>query len=317
MKIKFLFSFILLGALAFLSGCCSIFHVDCPPDKIGNWFEAQQSLATDLNKYMGGTNWQIGALTGGIYPLGTTFYGPVPNSDCQFPTNIIYTIPLTPWPEITNGTAFNLSATLPAKWAAAIGLTLSANAAHTNVFYMKYSNLAQQFVYDDAFKNELANQTCHNSLVGGQTFSIIRGQIIGTLEVSSSSTFSIGGSITVTNIAGLTGQYSSDNGFLILETNAIAWFGIYSDVTVNAQPTGAVTNFVSSGSAPGLDSLNHQQSGTLVNSANTSRINDVGLMDAQLSPNANLTPGNYQITAPSINEAKALGAVPGPNDGLR
>ncbi|MHB8523843.1 MAG: hypothetical protein ACYDH9_24230 [Limisphaerales bacterium] len=198
-----------------------------------SWFEAQDAVAAVLNRHNGGTGFRIAAIKGAIYPLGTTFDGVTPSQECQFPTNVIANVDLTPWPEVFEGKAFNADFNLPLEWATAIGIAKAgANLDTQKSFHLRYSSLKQQFVYDGTLRKQLANAECHRSLgdLVDRPKAILRGYYAGTLEVSSTDAFDVGASFTVTTSAGLTIKYNRSGGFLIQQTNAVPWFGIYSDI---------------------------------------------------------------------------------------
>jgi hypothetical protein len=203
-----------------------------------SWFKTQDDVAIVLNKHLGGPRFKIVAIKGAIYPLGTTFYGTSPSRGCQFSTNDIFYADLTPWPEVFQSRTFGFDVSVPFEWAAAIGAgKAGANLKTQHSFHMRYSNLRQEFVYDETLLNQISNGVCRLSIedVLAQPRPILRGYLIGTLVVSSTNSFDVGANCTITNVAGLNIKYSADKGFLIEQTNAIAWFGIYSTIQVGKE----------------------------------------------------------------------------------
>jgi hypothetical protein len=198
------------------------------------WFKTQQDIAKVLNKYNGGPRFNIAAITGAIYPLGTTFYGTngvSPDRRCQFAPEDIFTNDLTPWPQIFRGKTFGFDVSVPFNWASAIGVgKAGANLNTQNAFNLKYANLRQVFVYDDTLLSQITNGQCQLSLgdIAACPRPILRGCYVGTLVVSSTNSFDVGANCIVTNVAGLNIKYNANRGFVIEQTNAIPWFGIYT-----------------------------------------------------------------------------------------
>ena len=212
-----------------------------PPVVFQSWFKSQQDVAAVLNQYNGGLRFKIAALTGAIYPLGTTFYGTngvSPDRRCQFAPEDIATVDLTPWPEVFQGRSFGFDVSVPFSWASAIGMgKAGANLNTQNAFHMKYANLRQVFVYDDTLLSRITNGQCQMSLgdIAACPRPILRGYYVGTLIVSSTNSFDIGANCIVTNVAGLNLKYNSNRGFVIEQTNAIPWFGIYTIIQAGTE----------------------------------------------------------------------------------
>ena len=209
-----------------------------PKDAIESWFKAQDEIAAVLNENIGGPRFKIVAIKGAIYPLGTTFYGTSPSRGCQFSTNDIFHVDLSPWPAVFQNRTFGFDVSVPFDWAAAIGAgKAGANLKTQRSFQMRYSHLQQEFVYDETLLSQISDGVCRLSIndITARPRPIIRGYIIGTLVVSSTNSFDISANCSVTNVAGLAITYSANKGFLIEQTNAIAWFGIYSIIQVGKE----------------------------------------------------------------------------------
>jgi len=121
---------------------------------------------------------------------------------------------------------------------------------------MRYSNLNQVFVYDGILLSQITNGECRLSLgdVAAHPKAILRGYYVGTLEVSSTNSFDIGANCEITNVAGLDVKYTINRGFVIEQTNAIPWFGIYS--TISAREEGLRTGWSTSVRQPSSIELN-------------------------------------------------------------
>ncbi len=225
---------LLCSATIVLMTFCGCIMQSKPSDSYASWFQTQQDIAKVLNKYNGGPRFKIVAITGAEYHLGTTFYGingVSPDRRCWFKSEDIFTNDLTAWPEVFQTNTFGFDASVPFNWASAIGVgKAGANLNTQNGFHLKYANLRQVFVYDDTLLSWITNGPCLMSLSDIATCPrpILRGYYVGTLVVSSTKSFDIGANCMVTNVAGLDIKYSANQGFVIEQTNATPWFGIYS-----------------------------------------------------------------------------------------
>lgn len=232
----------LLLPLALLFCLTTACHTTPPPGPVyDSWFRMQQDIAKVLNKYDGGPRFKIAAITGAIYPLGTTFYGTngvSPDRRCQFAPEDIATADLTPWPEVFQDRTFAANVSVPFNWASAIGMGKAGANLHTqNAFHMKYASLRQVFVYDDTLLSRITNGQCQLSLgdIAACPRPILRGYYVGTLVVSSTNSFDIGANCIATNVADLNVKYSANRGFVIEQTNPIAWFGIYTIIQAGTE----------------------------------------------------------------------------------
>mgnify|MGYP001552306897 FL=1 len=324
MKIKTSFFIGLVLLTSFTGYCGGIFgwlfgHQQPPP--LGDWFALQKSIAATLNTNWGGSNYIVAPIISDTpLPPGTIYDGVEPRKGCQFPPNIITNIPMNPLPVISSTNAFSANLSLPATFAAAIGLTVGGNILHSNVLYMNYSSLTRDLAYGDDIDKVLNGSTCHDCILGAKNprVSIVKGQIKAILQISSSSTFDIGADFSKTNIGGISVHYNKSGGFTIQQTNATAWFGFYSDVTVQKVSLPMTSQTVSNTIASLCNPYNRPitEKGSRFALSIDGQTKDVSLMAAELQSGKKLDDKihtveftTFGLTAPTFERAIQLGAI--------
>ncbi len=221
---------------------------------------------------------------------------------------------MTDWPAFDSTNKFTFNVQLPSILSALLsgGIDLTNNKS----YYVKFSNLTNQFVYEDDLESEFTNSSSCHSWVLNNTFTnktILRGIIYATVNFSTTKDFDVGGNLTVTNIGTFKVQYNSTGGIVIQQTNSSPWFGIFSDVSViEQQLTPPQTLSLINSNQNVNNTFITQHGGALAMSIDNGTLSrDVDLLRARVQQhtNATLNVKTAILSQPTKMEIFKLGAL--------
>lgn len=215
-------------------GACSFVHDTTPT----SYFEAKEKYARALDRHVGGENpnFRIAAIKGPIYKPGQILAPesaePVTEA-CLFDAGIIRTNPWVPLPKTEAEHTFTFGAQVPGIISSIFNelADIGANIKSTSTANFTFSDVKQETVNRDVFKQAIKTVDCINA-IAGEKVTVVRGLVHAKEKVSSTTEFTGGIEVKALKNDAINLSYDSKGSYAVEDKEPLPRFFIL----VNLEP---------------------------------------------------------------------------------